>query len=459
MTGSNFTLSELNREIKSCIESRFTSPVWVIAEINSMNIHRSGHCYLELVQKSDLNDSVIASARGVIWSSIFNRLKAYFETTSGTDFEKGLKVLVKVSVDYHAQFGLSLNIRDIDPAYTLGDIARRRKEIIDKLEKENVIDINKTIEIPLIIKNIAVISSASAAGYEDFMNQLNKNSFNYKFNLELFEANMQGQQTEKSVISAFDSIFQTIEKFDIVCILRGGGSKTDLAAFDNYNIAFYVTQFPIPVITGIGHERDETVTDIVANTRLKTPTAAAEFIINNNAAFEAEINGLANSISEKVRDYLYINNLIITNVSVKISKLRKHISDKTENCNDYFYRLRNALNRNMRERHSHLELLENRKRIYSKEIIKNSDRNLDNYILRLRTSVKQELISKQRKLDNIENNVRLTDPANILKRGFSITKLNGKIVSDASKLQQNDEIETVFAKSSVKSKVVNNKRN
>ncbi len=453
MAGHNYSLSELNREIRSCLEARFSAPVWVIAEINSMTVHRSGHCYLELVQKSDSNDSVVAAAKAVIWSSLYSRIKAYFENATGSMFESGLKVLIKVSVDFHEQYGMTLNIRDIDPAYTLGDIARRRKEIIDKLTRENVIDINKSLEIPLVIKNIAVISSESAAGYEDFINQLNNNAFKYKFNVKLFEANMQGNQTEKSVIDAFDFIFNEINKFDVVAIIRGGGSKTDLAAFDNYNIAFYVTQFPLPVLTGIGHERDETVTDIVAHTKLKTPTALAEYIININADFEAEINGLADEIADKTKDYLYINNLIITNASLQISKLRKIISDKNENCNTYYYRLKSAVNRNIRDKESKLTIIDNRKKIYTKEFIKNADKRIDEYLSRIKASVNRDILGKERKLEQIENNIRLTDPVNILKRGFSITKHQGKIVSDASQLKLNDEIETVFAGSKLKSKI------
>ncbi len=453
MSGHTYTLLELNRDIRSSIESKFLSPVWLVAEINRINLHRSGHCYLELVQKSTKDDNIIATSRAVIWSSIYSQLKKYFESATGAGLTDGISVLIKVSVDFHEVYGISLNIRDIDPSYTLGDIAKRRKEIIDKLKAENVIELNKSLELPSPVKRIAVISSVSAAGYEDFINQLNNNKYDYKYDINLFEANMQGINTEPSVIQAFNNIFEKNENFDVVTIIRGGGSKTDLAAFDNYNIAFHITQFPIPVISGIGHERDDTVTDIVAHTKLKTPTAVANFIIDNTYKFENQITEIGNEIIDIVKDRIYINNMLLTRASMKISRLRNIITEKQENCNEFIFRLKHAVNNYIQLKNSKLELLNNKKHIYSKEIIKSQYKNLLQLGINFKTAVKSDIYNKNNKLENIENNIRLISPENILKRGFSITRHKGKIIKDAKSLAVNDEIETVFYKSGVVSRV------
>jgi exodeoxyribonuclease VII large subunit len=268
-------LSELNGMVRQVLTEAFPTKLWVVAEISELKTQRSGHCYLVLIEKDTFTDKVVAQARATIWSYIYRILKPYFETTTGQVLIEGLKVLVQVTVEFHELYGYSLNIQDIDPTYTLGDLARRKTDIINKLTREGVIDMNKGLDFPLVPQRIAVISSETAAGYQDFTNHLNTNQGGYVFYTKLFSALMQGPQTEVSVIRALERIYEYEDLFDVVVIIRGGGSQFDLSCFDNYNIAFHVAQFPLPVITGIGHEKDNSVVDLVAHTRLKTPTAVA----------------------------------------------------------------------------------------------------------------------------------------------------------------------------------------
>lgn len=454
MAEKSYTLQELNNEVKYAIESNFSSTVWLVAEINRLTINRSGHCYLELVQKSSGSDKIIASARGTIWASKFMILKTYFESTTGSQLTNGINVLVKVSIDFHEVYGLSLNIRDIDPAFTLGDIAKRRNEIIEKLKSENIINMNQSLSLPSPIQRVAVISSSTAAGYEDFINHISNNNFGYKFEITLFEASMQGDKTESSIISAFNSIFEKIENYDCVAIIRGGGSKSDLVAFDNYNIAFYITQFPLPVLSGIGHERDESVTDIVAHTKLKTPTAVATFIIENCNNFENEINNIGEQIADLARDRIYVNNLILTQAGVKISRLGKRIREEKELVNNYSYKLRNIVNNYLNKNYSKLDYIKNKKIIYSKELVKSNTLHINNLSAKLKSSINNNFQSKQRKIEVIEKNVSLTDPKNVLKRGFSITKLNNKTLKNSKDTADGDEIITVLYDSQLVSKVV-----
>jgi exodeoxyribonuclease VII large subunit len=282
-------LSELNGLVRKVVTDAFPEKIWVIGEISEMKINRNGHCYLNLIEKDEATDTVVAQARATIWSYTFRMLRPYFETTTGQILIEGLKVLVNVSVEFHELYGYSLNIQDIDPTYTLGDMARRRREIIARLTDEGVLDMNKEVEFPLAPQKIAVISSETAAGYRDFTDHLLNNPAGYIFYPKLFPAVMQGSQTEISVIEALDHIYEYEDLFDVVVIIRGGGSQIDLSCFDNYNLAYHITQFPLPVITGIGHEKDNTIVDLVAHTRLKTPTAVAEFLIGEVAGFDQQI--------------------------------------------------------------------------------------------------------------------------------------------------------------------------
>ena len=286
-----FSLLELNNRVKGAVLNAFPETCWVRAEMSDVRTNAaSGHCYLEFIEKSAITGQLVAKARGSIWAKTFRMLKPYFEMETGQMFASGLKVLVKVSVEFHELYGYSLTVLDIDPAYTLGDMIRKRMEIIRQLKEEGVFTLNKELPFPTLPKRVAVITSPTAAGYEDFLNQLANNKEGYPFYTKLFPALMQGERTEESVIAALDGVYRHADCFDVVVIIRGGGATSDLNSFDSYLLAANCAQFPLPIITGIGHERDDTILDMVAHTRMKTPTAVAEFLIGqmDRAAGEVE---------------------------------------------------------------------------------------------------------------------------------------------------------------------------
>ena len=296
--GERLSLLELNALVRRSLEQCLPDEYWIQAELSDVRSNTTGHCYLEFVQKDPRSNNLVAKARGMIWNNIYRLLKPYFEETTGQLFTSGIKVLVKVTVQFHELYGYSLTVLDIDPAYTLGDMARRRREILLQLEEEGVLTLNKELEIPILPQRIAVISSATAAGYGDFCHQLQHNSGGFFFYTELFPALMQGNQVEESVLAALDRINARINEFDVVVIIRGGGATSDLSGFDTYLLAAACAQFPLPIITGIGHERDDTVLDSVAHTRVKTPTAAAELLIHQVAEVAEHLEELSMRIQQ-----------------------------------------------------------------------------------------------------------------------------------------------------------------
>lgn len=269
----SLTLFDLQRMVRSTLEARFSEPVWISAEVSEMKLNRSGHCYLNLVEKGTTDGAPRAEARAVIWKSSYTRLAPLFEQATGTPLAAGIRLLVQVMVTYHEVYGLSLQIIDIDPSYTLGEVERRRRETIERLHRDGVWDMNREVELARPTLRIAVLSSATAAGYRDFCREIARSP--YAFRLTLFESLMQGDSAEQSIIFALDSIAEQYTSFDIVAIIRGGGSTSDLALFDSYRIASHIAQFPLPVITGIGHDKDVNVSDMVAHLSCKTPTAVA----------------------------------------------------------------------------------------------------------------------------------------------------------------------------------------
>ena len=307
MNDQQLSLYQLQQQVKGSLDDTFSMPVWVKAEISEMTVNRSGHCYLDLIETGSGTDTVIARCRATIWSYTFRMLKPYFETTSGQTFTEGLKVLLQAKVEYHEVFGFSLNIRDIDPVYTLGDLARQRREIIRKLQEDGVFEMNKELELPLVTQRIAIISSPTAAGLQDFLDQLHNNPHQFVFYTKLFPAVMQGNEAPRSIMNALDLVFEYEDMFDAVVIIRGGGAQIDLACFDQYELAFNVAQFPLPVITGIGHDKDDTVIDMVAHTRMKTPTAVAEFLISGALQFSQQLNELESHFIELVNEQLEEN--------------------------------------------------------------------------------------------------------------------------------------------------------
>lgn len=276
----HITLRELQRRVKSVLEGQFALPLWVSAEISDLKVNYSGHCYLELVEKAEKggdNGVPTAQARAVIWKSHFPRIAAYFEAETGQRLAPGLKILAKVLVSYHELYGFSLQITDVDPSFTLGDLERQRQQTIAQLQQDGVWEMNRGVALPTVVQRVAVVSSAQAAGYQDFCKELAKSP--YRFEVELFDAFMQGEAAEGSIIDALCRVADRLEEFDAVVIIRGGGSRSDLNCFNAYRLCSYIAQFPLPVITGIGHDKDTSVADLVAHTALKTPTAVAGWLV------------------------------------------------------------------------------------------------------------------------------------------------------------------------------------
>lgn len=291
------TLLELQLRIKRGIEQSIPKAVWIMAEIGEINNHSSGHCYLDLIDYKEGEKGVAAKARGVIWGNTYRILKPYFETTAGVKLSKGLNVLLKVQVGFSSVYGLSLNILDIDPSFTVGELEIQRQKTINQLIAEGCMEMNSTLVLPALPRRVAVVSSQTAAGYRDFMQHLHNNEYGFKFHTELFAAQMQGAEAPASVIAALDEIAKREGEFDAVVIIRGGGAVMDMVCFDDYNMAVNIAQFPIPVITGIGHDKDFHVADMVAHTWLKTPTAVADFLVDIFVSQEQFIMQLFGRIS------------------------------------------------------------------------------------------------------------------------------------------------------------------
>ena len=296
---NSISLYELNKEISSVLKGCL-SKVWVHAEINSISVQRVGHCYIELIEKDENTGSIIAKSRANIWSNIYKSISSYFLAETGKLLSVGMKVAFCVDVTFHEVYGISLNVVDIDPTYTLGESARKKAQVIKKLEEDGIIDMNKMLSIKSLCKNIAVISAEGAAGYGDFCHQLEHNAYGYKYNLTLFNSIMQGEKAEASILESLDKVLERLSEFDILVMIRGGGAVSDLDCFDSYNLSASIAQFPLPVLTGIGHTRDVSVVDMVANMPLKTPTAVADFLINHTRSIEEKIDSYIELLSRSV---------------------------------------------------------------------------------------------------------------------------------------------------------------
>ena len=284
-----YSLKELCDWIQEIVENDLPNRYWVCAEIASMSVR--GHCYMELVEKAE-NGILAAKVRATCWSNVYHLLSAYFLQETGQSLHTGLQVMLEVSVEYHAVYGLSLNVWNIDPAYTLGDLAKQRQATIQQLTEDGVMDLQKALQLPSLPRRVAVISSADAAGYGDFCDQLKHNRFGFKFHVQLYPAVVQGDTAARSVVQALNSIAALEEEWDVVVIIRGGGASTDMSCFDDYNLASHCAQFPLPIIAGIGHTRDVSVVDMVVHTSVKTPTAAAEWLIERVAEQVDRVGGL-----------------------------------------------------------------------------------------------------------------------------------------------------------------------
>lgn len=388
MSEERYTLQLLNALVREAIEIELPDEYWVEAELSECRESR-GHCYMELVEKDETSNTPIARASAKCWKQTWAMLQPYFERTTGQSLRAGMKVLLKVYAQFHEAFGFSWIVTDIDPTFTLGDMAQRRQAIIRKLKEEGVFDLQRELTIPRFCQRIAVISAETAAGYGDFCRQLTENEYGLQFEPTLFPAIMQGEQVEQSVIAALNSIHEQINDFDIVVIIRGGGSTSDMSGFDTLALAENVANFPLPIITGIGHDRDECVLDMVSNMRVKTPTAAAAFLIS-------------------------------------------HLADTLQHVND----------------------LQQRIAFLFSMVRTNREHQLEQRYERLLHAIDQRLINERHHLELAEQKVISYDPSLLLKRGYSITLHNGKVVRDPQQLKEGDEIETRLEKGNIKSKVI-----
>lgn len=449
------TLYQLTNNIQIALQEKFMQTVWVVAEISELRINRSGHAYLELVERDVNKNKTIAKIKAIIWASIFRMLKAYFESSTSYEFESGIKVMLNVSVDYHEVYGISLNVRDIDPKYTIGDIELQKQKILEQLTNEGVIDMNKELDFPYLAKNIAVISSPTAAGYEDFLTHLNNNSYNYKFNIKLYEAIMQGNKTEESVINALDKIYNNIETFDIVIIIRGGGSKSDLSYFDSYWMAANICQFPIPILTGIGHERDLSIADQVAWQEFKTPTAVADFLVDHFVEHEQFLNSLELQLNDQIKDNLNKNKELINNFSNQLYIFTKELlHDKERDIVNLKNTISNKTMQLLLNEKQKLNYCSEKLYIKSNKVVTKSDNSLVNLKLLLKNSVLNYITNKKHELDLIENIVEMQDPKHVMKKGYSIIRQNNKLIKSISDINKDEVIENIFVDGKTISKII-----
>ena len=435
MDSKIMSLFELNGLVRASIRACLPDEYWVQAELSDVRSNYSGHCYLEFVQKDTRSNALVAKARGIIWSSVYARLRPYFERETGQAFVSGIKVLVKVTVDFHEQYGYSLTVVDIDPTYTLGDMARRRKEILQRLQQEGVLTLNKELEMAVPAQRIAVISSATAAGYGDFCNQLLHNEFGFVFYPKLFPAVMQGEKVEASIIAALEKIYKQIDRWDVVVIIRGGGATSDLSGFDTYDLAANCAQFPLPIITGIGHERDDTVLDMVSHTRVKTPTAAAEFLIANLRATAEKLEEYADTLSTVIPERL---------------------SREKERLDRWVSRIPAQVQMRLQKEAFRQERISGRMKMAWQNRLMKEEYRLQ-LLPRLAVALNARLQKEMHHMELLEQQVKAASPEVLLKKGYSITLKNGKAVTDVAQLEPGDEVETRVAKGSFVSVVKKNR--
>ena len=422
------TLYELNALVRETLELSMPNEYWVQAELAEVR-ERSGHCYMELVQMSPAKQ-LVAKASARCWRNTWQLLRPHFERLTGQSLHAGMNVMLQVYPQFHEAYGFSWIVSDINPEFTMGDMARKRQEIISQLKEEGVFDLQKELTIPLFAQRIAVISSETAAGYGDFCNQLTDNAYGFQFHTELFPAVMQGEQVEPSVIAALDRINERISDFDVVVIIRGGGATTDLSGFDTLLLAENVANFPLPIITGIGHDRDESVLDMISHTRVKTPTAAAAFLIDHLAQLYERIEDSRSALVNYVKRRMEMEQMRLQRLSSTLPVLFSLVKTRG---NARLERLQTnllaAMQQRIRDSRNSLSMLNSQISILNSQLI----------------------MRHRHRLQLIEEKVKNLDPALMLKRGYSITMKDGKVVRDANQLKAGDEIETRLEKGTVKS--------
>ena len=396
------TLYALNNMVRGAVNEGMPLRYWVTGELSEVREAANGHCYIELVQRDDVTDELVAKARGTVWSRVYTLLRPYFLEQTGQPFAAGLKVLLQVTVGFHELYGYALDVCDIEPAYTVGDMARRRMLVIKRLADEGVIDLNRELPFPLLPQRVAVISSSTAAGYGDFCHQLLGNRYGFAFYPHLFPAPMQGSGVEQGIIAALDRIAQNIDQWDVVVIIRGGGAVSELSCFDTYDLANNCAQFPIPIITGIGHQRDESVLDIVAHTRAKTPTAAAELLIHAMLEQDAFVENARQEIATAVRMRIDAEKLRMNGMSARMP-------------------------------------------VSAALCLQNEKMRLQPLAQRLSAAAEIFLKEQHHRLELLKEKADAASPRHILEMGYSITRVNGRAVRSVDDIAPGDEVMTVVA--------------
>lgn len=414
------TLYELNSLVVELIDKVMPSSYWVEAEIADAR-ESKGHLYLELIEKDESTNIPIARASAKCWRSSWLMIGPHFERVAGVKLRAGLQIMIQVHAQFHAQYGFSWIIDDINPEYTMGSMARKRNEIIAQLKSEGVFDLQRELCLPLFAQRIAVISSASAAGYGDFCNQLQHNEYGFRFQMQLFQAFMQGEQVEQSIVAALNLISTKEDDFDCVVIIRGGGATADLSGFDTLVLAENVANFPLPVITGIGHERDESILDMVAHTRVKTPTAAAAFLIDHLAATLNRIEQAQISIQRMVEHRIQHEKLHLQQLSTHIPILFSMVKNR-ENArlDDYWHALLQRVMLHLQQSKMRVELLSNK----------------------VIPATTNKLMAEQHKLQLLEQRVDGVNPERMLRLGYSLTYKNGYVLRNVNEVKAGDEITT-----------------
>ena len=417
---SPLSISQLTEQIRLTLENELEPVYWVVGELADFRQAPQGHVYFELVEKT--GNQVQAKIRSNLWQFTYRSVAAKFESVTGTSLKNGMKVLALVAVNYHPVYGLSVNVKDIDASFSLGERARVRQESIDRLTREGLLRLNARFELPPVLQKIAVVSSATAAGYGDFVTQIDQNRYGYKIYHKLFNALMQGNEAVVSQLSALERV-KTAHKelgFDAVILIRGGGAQLDLDCFDDYRLAAAIANFPLPVFTGIGHERDETVADLVAHSRLKTPTAVAEFLLSAFREFEENLGTVMQRLDRSMRQ-----------------KLKEH-ENKIQQCE---LRVKSVTETRLSLENEKLQNISNRILLASKNRVRTQGNNLDAMERSLRKSFTDFLQKQGDKLQHQELLLRQLDPNAILRRGYTRTEVAGRPLHLAQ-IKVGDRIET-----------------
>lgn len=423
------SLFELNNLVREVITTDFSMEYWVEAELSEVREVR-GHCYMELVQKDMFSNTPVAKASAKCWKSKWMYVRPKFEQITGQYLHTGMKVMLKVYADFHEAYGFSWIVTDINPEYTLGDMAKKRMHIIEQLKREGVFDLQKELEIPMFVQRVAVISSQNAAGFGDFTRQLTDNSYGFKFQVELFPAIMQGEGIEGSVIAALDAINERLDEFDVVVIIRGGGATSDMSGFDTLALAENVANFPLPIITGIGHDRDESVVDMISHTKVKTPTAAAALLVEHLEVVWQMLMEAENELVTVAQHRIENEKQRLSHIAEKIPVLFSLVKTHYENVLDkLLMTISSMINEKVSSEKHNVLLMEEK----------------------IKPLVDVRLQREKHHLMMLEQRVKALDPEILLKRGYSITLCKGKVVVDASMLKSGDEVETKVRKGTFKS--------